>query len=180
MSTPDTLRFDADGGIPNSPLPALLYHGVGEAQSPSACRALFAANGWTGAWVDGIFSFHHFHSTAHEVLGVVSGRAVVVLGGPGGRRLEVRAGDVLVLPAGTSHQNDGSSSDFAVVGAYPTGTTWDLRRGDPGELAEVVANIAGVPLPPCDPVSGVGGQLEALWAHPGALTTPPVRSCTSG
>ncbi len=26
---------------------------------------------WLGAWRDGIFAFHHFHSTAHEVLGKI-------------------------------------------------------------------------------------------------------------
>jgi uncharacterized protein YjlB len=163
VTEPETRRFDADGGIPNSPLPVLVYHGVNEGHSASACRRLFAANGWTGAWVDGIFSFHHFHSTAHEVLGVVAGRAAVVLGGPAGERLEVRSGDVIVLPAGTSHQNDGSSGDFAVVGAYPEGTTWDLRHGDPHELADVLRNIAAVPLPILDPVQGAGGALTTIW-----------------
>jgi uncharacterized protein YjlB len=33
---------------------------------------------------------------------------------------------------------------------------WDLRRGDPGENEEVLANIARVPLPDADPVRGGG------------------------
>ena len=41
-----------------------------------------------------------------------------------------------------------------VVGAYPPGQDWDLRRGDPAEHDEVVANIARVPDPPADPVTG--------------------------
>lgn len=160
----ELLRFPRDGAIPNSPLPVLVYHGLPVAQGSAGYRALFSSNGWNGAWVGGIFSFHHFHSTAHEVLGVVSGAAAVVLGGPNGQRLEVRAGDVLVLPAGTSHRNEGSSADFAVVGAYPGGTAWDLRRGDPRELDEVLANIAAVPLPSADPVRGARGGLPELWA----------------
>jgi uncharacterized protein YjlB len=83
--------------------------------------------------VDGIYPFQHFHSTAHEVLGIVAGSAVVVLGGPSGRRFQVHRGDVLVLPAGTGHCNAGSSDDLLVVGAYPNGMRWDLRRGDPAE-----------------------------------------------
>ncbi len=113
-----------------------------------------------GAWRDGIFSFHHFHSTAHEVLGVVSGSARAMLGGPCGREFELRAGDVVVLPAGTGHCNLGSSSDFVVVGAYQDGMSWDIRRGDPAEHDEVLSNIRAVPLPDRDPV---GGPLAQLW-----------------
>jgi uncharacterized protein YjlB len=127
------------------------------------CEALFASHGWLGAWRDGIFSFHHFHSTAHEALGIVAGSAAVVLGGPGGRRFEVRSGDVLVLPAGTGHCNLGSSADLLVVGAYPDGMRWDIRRGDPAEHDEVLANIRAVPLPRADPVDGPDGTLTELW-----------------
>src|SRR5205807_1620457 len=136
--TPEVFSFEDDGAIPNSRLPVLVYHDV-----PDVGEELFARNGWLGAWRDGIFSFHHFHSTAHEVLGIVRGSAAVVLGGPSvGRQFEVGAGDVLVLPAGTGHCNVGSSSDLLVIGAYPDGMRWDLRRGDPAEHDEVLANIA--------------------------------------
>jgi uncharacterized protein YjlB len=160
---PETHRFDDAGGIPNSRLPVLVHHGVAEVGSARECAELFARNGWRGAWADGIYPFHHFHSTAHEVLGVVAGSASVMLGGPGGRRFEVVPGDVLVLPAGTGHRNLGSSDDFLVVGAYPDGMRWDLRRGDPAEREEVLANIAAVPLPGADPVGGADGPLMELW-----------------
>jgi uncharacterized protein YjlB len=166
MTRPDLHSFEAEGGFPNSQLPALVYHDVADACTAGACEELFARNGWLGAWVDGIFSFHHFHSTAHEALGVVAGTASVILGGPVGRRLDVARGDVLVLPAGTGHCNVGSSGDFLVVGAYPNGMLWDLRRGDPAELDEVVANIAAVPLPAAGPVDGPGGSLTEIWRHP--------------
>ena len=159
----ETYRFEDDGGIPNSALPVLVFHDVDEAHAASTCEALFARHGWLGAWRDGIFSFHHFHSTAHEVLGIVSGQAAVVLGGPSGRRFDVRAGDVLVLPAGTGHRNAGSSGDLLVVGAYPDGMEWDIRRGDPAEHDEVLANITAVPLPQADPVHGPEGPLGRLW-----------------
>jgi uncharacterized protein YjlB len=162
---PDTLRFDDDGAIPNSELPVLIYHGVGEVEGGAAgCEALFDRNGWWRMWRDGIYPFHHFHSTAHEALGVVSGRATVVLGGPrNGRRFEFQAGDVAILPAGTGHCNEGSSGDFLVVGAYPRGQDWDLRRGDPAEREEVLENIRRVPLPDADPVHGPDGPLIELW-----------------
>jgi uncharacterized protein YjlB len=144
-------------------LPVLVYHGVEAAGDAAACEALFAAHGWEGAWRDGIFSFHHFHSTAHEVLGIVGGGARVTLGGPHGETFAVQAGDVLVLPAGTGHCNAGASDDLLVVGAYPDGMEWDIRRGDPAERDEVLANIRAVPLPRCDPVDGPGGPLDRHW-----------------
>jgi uncharacterized protein YjlB len=161
---PETHRFEDDGAIPNSRLPVLVYHDVPAARGAAECAELFARNGWLGAWVDGIYPFHHFHSTAHEVLGIVAGSASVMLGGPGGRRFEVVPGDVLVLPAGTGHRNLGASPDLQVVGAYPDGMRWDLRRGDPAEHDEVVASIAAVPLPGADPVAGADGPLTGLWA----------------
>jgi uncharacterized protein YjlB len=169
---PETHRFDDDGAIPNSVLPVLVYHRVAAvAAGAGECEELFASNGWGGAWRDGIFAFHHFHSTSHEVLGIVAGRATVVLGGPSGSCLDVRPGDVLVLPAGTGHCNAGSSPDFLVVGAYPRGQeSWDLRKGDPAEHDEAISNIATVALPQADPVSGPAGALVALWeaaSHPG-------------
>jgi uncharacterized protein YjlB len=163
---PEQLRFDDDGTIPNNPaLPVLVYRGVADvADGPAACESLFASHGWGGSWRDGIFPFHHFHSVSHEVLGIVKGTATVILGGPQGQRLDVRPGDVLVLPAGTGHCREAASGDLLVVGAYPRGQEhYDLRRGEPGEHDEVRHNIARVPLPEQDPVEGAGGTLLATW-----------------
>ncbi len=163
MREPETLVLERDGGIPNSRLPVLIYRGLSLADGPAQVgevESSFGAHGWRGAWRNGIFGFHHFHSTAHEVLAIVAGSVQVRLGGPGGRSLEVTRGDVLVLPAGTGHCNEGDSGDLLVVGAYPNGMSWDVRRGDPDEYDEVTANIAAVPLPGSDPV---GGTLTELW-----------------
>jgi uncharacterized protein YjlB len=157
---PETLALGPDAGIPNSRLPVLIYHDLEAARDAARAESVFAEYGWRGAWRNGIFSFHHFHSTAHEVLAIAAGSVRVRLGGPSGRSLDVRRGDVLVLPAGTGHRNEGDSGDLLVVGAYPNGMSWDVRRGDPGEYDEVVANIAAVPLPDSDPV---GGSLGRLW-----------------
>jgi len=159
----ETHRFEDDGAIPNSRLPALVYHGVPAARRAADCEQLFAANGWLGAWRNGIYPFHHFHSTAHEVLGIASGRAIVMLGGPGGSELSVTRGDVLVLPAGTGHCNLRASDDLLVIGAYPDGMHWDLRRGDPAEHDEATTNIEAVPIPGADPVEGADGALTELW-----------------
>jgi uncharacterized protein YjlB len=90
-----------------------------------------------------------------------------VLGGPRGRRFELRSGDVLVLPAGTGHCNTGSSGDLLVVGAYPDAMDWDLRRGDRAEHDLALANIRAVPLPAADPVHGSDGPLSELWRGEG-------------
>jgi uncharacterized protein YjlB len=110
----------------------------------------------------GVFGFHHFHSTSHEVLAVVAGRATLELGGPQGEAFDVATGDVLVLPAGTGHRRASSDADFTVVGAYPAGQeNYDLLRGDdPAEVEAARERIAALGPPPEDPVGGEGvGQL---------------------
>jgi uncharacterized protein YjlB len=150
--------FSAPPGdtIPNHPrFPVLIYRGV----DTSDAEGLFAGHGWGGAWVDGIFDFHHFHSTSHEALAVVSGSATVELGGPQGEAFEVSAGDVLVLPAGTGHRRRRASGDFAVVGAYPAGQEdYDLLRAADDGARERIERLAA---PDADPVGGAGIQ---SWA----------------
>jgi uncharacterized protein YjlB len=145
--------------IPNHPrFAVLLYRGVEDASDAGAARALFARHGWGGSWVDGVFDFHHFHSTSHEVLAVVAGRATLELGGPQGRPFDVAAGDVIVLPAGTGHRRATARGGFTVVGAYAAGQEdYDLLRGDdPAEVAAARERIAALGAPPQDPVGGDG------------------------
>jgi uncharacterized protein YjlB len=156
-----------DGSIPNNPsLPLLVYPGAlnlpGD-DPAAAVEAVFEGNGWVGSWRDGIYPFPHYHSTAHEVLGICRGAAEVRFGGDAGIVLSVRAGDVVVIPAGVGHQNLGASPDLLVVGVYPRGQSWDLRRGLPEERPQVLANIARVPLPAADPVYGADGPLVEHW-----------------
>jgi uncharacterized protein YjlB len=164
--TPETHRFEDDGRIPNSRLPLLAYRqalALEQRDLASAFERLFGRNDWRRSWRDGIYPFHHFHSTSHEVLGVASGTAWVRFGGENGASLALAAGDVVLIPAGVGHKNEGSSPDFLVVGAYPEGRDWDVRRGDPAEREEVMANLARVPLPGADPVHGQGGPLATIW-----------------
>ncbi|ODT50511.1 hypothetical protein [Devosia sp. 63-57] len=156
-------HFADDGTIPNSVLPVIMYRRVLAEPSAEAFEALFDGNGWPSAWRYGVYDFHHYHSNAHECLGVARGTARLQLGGPEGRVFEVLAGDVLLLPAGVGHKNLGSSSDFLVVGAYPPGFSPDLMRGGDGERPHADARIAGVPLPRSDPVGGQGGPVLDNW-----------------
>jgi uncharacterized protein YjlB len=167
QSDPACLVFADDGRIPNSRLPVLLYRGVLNARSrdmAAAFEELFAAHDWHGAWRDGIYPFHHFHSTTHEVLGVARGWVEVRLGGEAGASLRLEAGDVVVIPAGVGHKHERSSASFLVVGAYPEGRDWDVCRGEPGDRARALTNLAVVPLPTTDPVHGAAGPLRAAWS----------------
>jgi uncharacterized protein YjlB len=124
---------------------------------------LFHSNGWGGSWRNGVFAFHHYHSTAHEVLGVYSGSASVQLGGDEGIECEVRAGDVVVIPAGVAHKKLRSTGDFRVVGAYPAGQSPDMCYGKTEERPAADANISSVSKPVKDPVFGESGPLLKLW-----------------
>ena len=141
--------------IPNHPrFAVLIYRGALTGGGTDDARALFAEHGWGGSWVNGIFDFHHFHSTSHEALAIVSGSATVELGGPQGEAFGVQAGDVLVLPAGTGHRRATARNGFTVVGAYPKGQEdYDLLR-EADDAAR--ARIAALPAPPDDPVGGDG------------------------
>ncbi|RYC31627.1 cupin [Lichenibacterium minor] len=164
----DALHFAPSGRVPNSALPVLVHRGALAPDAPAqAHEALFMRHGWTGAWRNGVYPFHHFHATAHEVLGICGGRATLRLGGEGGRDVAVAAGDVLVLPAGTGHRRVGASEGFGVVGAYPDGCAWDLIRADGAtedDLRRAVAAIAAVPVPARDPVTG--DPMAGIWRRP--------------
>jgi uncharacterized protein YjlB len=162
MTEPESFTFPDDGRFPNSVLPLLVYRQALPADA-SEMEETFARNGWSNSWRDGIFDYHHFHSTAHEVLGVARGTAHVCFGGPSGQVVGVRAGDVVVIPAGVGHCNKGQSHNLLVVGAYPGGADYDIRRGEPGEHGAVLRNILRLPLPEQDPVAGPDGPLVRIW-----------------
>jgi uncharacterized protein YjlB len=147
----ETWRAPAGDVIPNHPrFPVLVYRRV----DVSDAEARFAAHGWGGTWVSTVFDFHHFHSTSHEALAVLSGSATIELGGPQGEAFEVSAGDVLVLPAGTGHRRARDAGGFRVMGAYPRGQEdYDLLRQADDAARE---RIAALPAPPEDPVGGDG------------------------
>lgn len=159
--------FSDDGSIPNNALPLLVYSkamDVGVSNPAQIIERVFENHGWSGFWRNGIYAFHHYHSTSHEVLACYHGEAEVLMGGEKGILLSVRAGDVLLIPAGVGHFNKGSSSDFAVVGGYPRGFLCDMRYGKADERPTVLENIDALPLPPQDPVLGRSGGLNEYWA----------------
>lgn len=150
-------RLADDGRFLNSAHPALIYRAVfspADGDLARAFEALFGANGWPPAWRAGLYTVHHYHSSAHEVLGIFSGWVQARLGGESGPMLTLHAGDAVLIPAGVAHKNEGQSADFRAVGAYPRGMRVDMRQGLEAERAGDARRIAALPPPAPDPVFG--------------------------
>ena len=165
---PERFLFADDGAVPNNPtLPFLVYRQAvkleGAADPAAVIEQRFGENGWGRSWRDGIFPYGHYHSRVHEVLGVARGHARVRFGGANGAELELAAGDVAVLPAGTGHQRLAASDDLLVFGAYPPEGEYDEFRGSAEEHARARLTIPQVPLPAADPLHGRTGPLTRLW-----------------
>jgi uncharacterized protein YjlB len=162
---PERLTFEDDGHIPNTPLATLVFRSQGLDSTldreaiAERFAAIFAANGWAPSWRGGVYDYHHYHSIAHEAFGVLSGWGRLRLGGESGRDVEIRAGDSLVLPAGTGHCSLEASDDFLLLAAYPVDQPeLDLLRADPTEHDAAVARIRQVSRPERDPLGSPIGQ----------------------
>jgi uncharacterized protein YjlB len=168
LRKPQAVRFKDDGSIPNNPkLPFVHYRGavaLGDAADPAAVfEALFEGHGWGGSWRNGIYDYVHYHPRSHEVLGIARGRARVRFGGSKGKVVQLKPGDVAILPAGTGHEALSASKDLLVVGAYPPHGQYDEYQGSAKEHDRATAMIPKVALPRKDPVYGTSGPLLGLW-----------------
>lgn len=163
----------------NLNLPVLVYQqvlNVPTSDEAGYIKNVFEQNGWSNSWTDTIYTYHHYHSNAHEVVGVSRGRCMVMLGGDDEVITTLEKGDVIVIPAGVAHKNVGASDDFECVGAYPNGAAYDLKRGEDNERSEADENIKNVPLPDSDPIFGKSGPVLEHWrgeVHNKAIDTRP-------
>lgn len=158
-------QFEDDGNIPNSVFPLIVYKKAfpfGD-YLDNVMEKAFAKNNWVNAWRNGVYDYHHYHSITHEVLGIYKGSAELQLGGEQGLRIDVTAGDVIIIPAGTGHKKISSTDDFAVLGAYPNGMDYDLMKGNKNERPKADERIAKVPFPDNDPVLGKRGGIMEFW-----------------
>ena len=156
-----------DGTFPNNPsLTLLIYEKVLDADNkinPTEVKELLEVNGWANSWANGIYDYHHYHATTHEVLAIVRGSARVQFGGPSGVTVLFEPGDVVILPAGIAHKSIDVYDDFLCVGAYPEGYNFDMKYGKQEERADAIAAIHAVPVPSSDPVFGLEGPLLSDW-----------------
>ena len=161
----ETHVLEAGDGIPNNRFALVVYRGVlsGDDASADGCAALFHRNGWQGTWLNGVFSYWHYHLHAHEVLGCISGAARVGFGGDHGIVADFRAGDVVVIPAGVGHKRVSQEPGFRVVGGYPPGQNGAVTNAGEVELAQAVRETAQVPVPASDPMWGPDDGLPVLW-----------------
>jgi uncharacterized protein YjlB len=163
-----TYVFADDGDIPNNRLPLLVYVGaidLSAADKAVAFEELFHRHGWGNGWRSVVFPFHHYHSNAHEVLGLARGEVTLRMGGEaGGRTITARAGDALLIPAGVGHKRLSSAEGLLVVGAYPAGSPdFDLLREGAEDKVRIRARIAAVAIPATDPVGGKNGGVQKYW-----------------
>lgn len=156
------------GNFPNNHnLPLLVYRKaitLSKEDYASKYEETFMDNSWGGTWIDGVHSYHHYHSRAHEVLGIYKGNATIQFGGPEGVIVKVTSGDIVIIPAGVAHKSVESSIDFSCVGAYPKGQQFDMNYGKEGERPGTDINISRVGLPELDPVFGESGPLLKMWS----------------
>jgi uncharacterized protein YjlB len=164
---PQTFRFKDDGLIPNHPRwPLIIYEGavpLAPGLDPAAVfEELFDSHGWGRSWSDGIYDYAHYHSRVHEVLGIARGSGQARFGGPNGCVLDLKAGDVAILPAGTGHQRIKASGNFLVVGAYPASGAYDECKSEE-DRKKALPSIDRVARPRQDPVYGKAGPLLQVW-----------------
>lgn len=156
--------IQADDAFPNNNrLPLMIYKSALLATNSKTIEELFESNRWVNAWQNGIFDFHHYHSTAHEVLAVISGNARIQFGGPDGVAIIIDQGDVVVVPAGVAHKCLEHTDDFKVIGAYPEGQLYNILYGKKEDRPVADENIKSLSLPDSDPVFGTEGPLLKNW-----------------
>lgn len=161
----ETYNLEPANGLPNSRFPLIVYRAAleNDACSPDGCAALFRRNGWQGLWLNGVFSYWHYHAQSHEVLGCVAASAHIGFGGDHGVSTDFNAGDVVLIPAGVGHKRLSQQPGFLVIGGYPPGQDGAITDAGKVDMEVAIALAGAVPAPQTDPVLGVSGGLHDVW-----------------
>ncbi|HBV40731.1 MAG TPA: hypothetical protein DEF05_13860 [Erwinia sp.] len=167
-NNPQYMTFQPASGVPNNPLPLIIYPRVVPAEVEDVAgyfEETFALHRWTPRWRAPIYPYTHYHPNTHELLGIGAGWAQILFGGETGRAVTVHAGDAILIPAGVGHQQMAASEDFFAVGAYPQKMEPVTRRSDLEDVEASLHAIKRVPVPPFDPITGGEGAVTEIW-HP--------------
>lgn len=169
-TNPHILHFTLkrNKNFPNSKYPVLIYRKAinlpfQKNKAAKITQDIFLQHGWSNCWKNGIYDFHHYHSTTHECMAICMGSATIILGGPNGKRIKLMKGDIIILPAGVGHKCSSFSKDFLCVGAYPEGKNYDTNIGTAKEYKEAMPKIKALSLPMHDPLFGKEGFLRSYW-----------------
>jgi uncharacterized protein YjlB len=166
---PNAFVFKDDGETPNNPeLPLVVYRSavyLNPSFDPAAIfEVLFSANKWTGSWRSTMYGYNHLHTSTHECLGIARGIISARFGGRRGRTIKLKAGDVVIIPAGVGHRHVRQSRDLVIVGAYPAnGGKYDEPKANEVGREVALKNISKVKSPVSDPVYGKAGPLLSKW-----------------
>jgi uncharacterized protein YjlB len=166
---PNAFIFKDDGETPNNPeLPLVVYRSavyLNPSFDPAAIfEVLFNSNQWTDGWRSTMYGYNHLHTRTHECLGIARGTISARFGGRRGRTVRLKAGDVVIIPAGVGHKHVRQSRDLLIVGAYPANSgKYDEPRAKEVDREVAVRDIGRVRLPPSDPVYGKEGPLFSKW-----------------
>ena len=179
MPSPQLFLIAPSPQFPSSPFPVVHYRSVMYLpwlQAGAHVKRLFHHHQWTNSWKSGVFTYDHYHSTAHESLGFIRGNTTLRLGGENGREVAVGKGDVLIIPAGVAHKNLGSRHKVTCIGAYADGRTFDINTGKPGERPATDYNIQSVPFPSSDPIYGPDKGICRIWSDIDNFLSVPAAS----
>lgn len=148
------------GLIPNSRFPLLVHRNAVPGGRADAIKDRFRANGWSNNRdYPGVYEYAHFHSTNHECLGCAQGWMAFNLsvGDGGWTKVRIEAGDVIVMPAGVSHEMIGQAEDIHMCGGYPDGRDWDDIQEEfltEKDYKRACKRIMMLPIPSADPATG--------------------------
>ena len=148
------------GKIPGSRFPLLVHRNVIPNGGADALKKRFQDNGWSNNWdYPGVYEYAHFHSTTHECLGCAQGwmEFILSVGRSGWTNVRISVGDVIVMPAGVSHQMIAQSDDIHMCGGYPEGRDWDdIQEAflSDEDYKRACKRIMMLPIPSADPATG--------------------------
>ena len=148
------LYMEDDGTFPNNPIYPLILFQNAYHETEEAARQAIVNAGWTSPWAWGVFPYHHYHSTAWELLVCVQGSALLQLGGETGPQVQVQTGDLMLIPPGFAHKQLKSYNGFTLLGSYPPDSGHvDVLRGKP--TLDQRDNIRQCLAPKSEPLSGM-------------------------